>query len=228
MIISHKHRFIFLKTRKTAGTTVELVLRELCGPDDIITPLLEDEEAISKGRKAQNYEVHGWWGSQRPLLKRRVFRKAPQDYGYHSHIVAKHVRHLVDEDVWNGYFKFSFDRNPWDRQVSDYHFRYRKIDNPPTFAEHVRTHRRARMKNYDVYSIDGEPCVDFMGRFESLEDDLKTALDRIGVALDQDLPRAKAGIRKTKAHYRDYYDDELRETIARWYAPEIRLLGYEF
>ena len=39
MIVSHKHKFIFLKTKKTAGTSIELALTKLCGDDDIITPL---------------------------------------------------------------------------------------------------------------------------------------------------------------------------------------------
>ena len=38
MIISHKHNFIFIKTRKTAGSSVELYLENFCGPDDIISP----------------------------------------------------------------------------------------------------------------------------------------------------------------------------------------------
>ena len=32
MIVSHEHKFIFLKTKKTAGTSIELALSELCGP----------------------------------------------------------------------------------------------------------------------------------------------------------------------------------------------------
>lgn len=39
MIASYKCNFIFIKTRKTAGTSVELALGEHCGPDDIITPI---------------------------------------------------------------------------------------------------------------------------------------------------------------------------------------------
>ena len=38
MIISHKHKFIFLKTRKTAGTSVQIALSGICDQDlDIIT-----------------------------------------------------------------------------------------------------------------------------------------------------------------------------------------------
>jgi hypothetical protein len=37
MIISHKHKFIFLKTRKTAGSSIEKYLYRYLGPDDICT-----------------------------------------------------------------------------------------------------------------------------------------------------------------------------------------------
>ena len=37
MIISHRHRFIFVRTEKTAGSSVEQALAELCGPEDVIT-----------------------------------------------------------------------------------------------------------------------------------------------------------------------------------------------
>ena len=37
MIISHRHRFIFVRTEKTAGSSVEQALAEVCGPEDVIT-----------------------------------------------------------------------------------------------------------------------------------------------------------------------------------------------
>jgi hypothetical protein len=39
MIVSHRHRFIFIKTHKTAGSSMEMALAPLCGPDDIVTPM---------------------------------------------------------------------------------------------------------------------------------------------------------------------------------------------
>jgi hypothetical protein len=229
MIVSHEHRFIFLKTKKTAGTSVELALTELCGPDDIITPLTEIDEARRIGaRGAQNWRLHGWWGSPRPLLKRRWFKFSAADYGFYNHMKAAEARALVDDKVWRSYFKFAFDRNPWDRQVSFYHHRYRNEKAPPSFACFMHDDARARIDNYDIYSIDGGVAVDFVGRYESLEEDLKTVLDRVGLCLKTELPRAKATFRRTNLPYRNYYDDDTRAIVARWYAREIALLDYEF
>jgi hypothetical protein len=60
MIVSHKHRFIFLKTKKTAGTSIELALSALCGRDDIITPLAQPEdEPLRLGHAPQNWRRPG-------------------------------------------------------------------------------------------------------------------------------------------------------------------------
>ena len=91
-----------------------------------------------------------------------------------------------------------------------------------------RTASAARLNNYEIYSLDGEPCVDFLGRFETLEEDFRRALGEIGLAFEHELPRAKAGIRKNGKHYRDYYDDHTRAVVGEWYAREIKLLGYSF
>ena len=49
VIASHQHRFIFLKTRKTAGTSVEIALSKVCGPDDIITEISPEDQAAWLG-----------------------------------------------------------------------------------------------------------------------------------------------------------------------------------
>ena len=48
MIASHQHRFIFLKTRKTAGTSVEIALSKVCGPDDVITEISPEDEELRR------------------------------------------------------------------------------------------------------------------------------------------------------------------------------------
>jgi hypothetical protein len=230
MIVSHEYRFIFLKTKKTAGTSIELALSRLCGADDVIPPITESDEALrAAGSEPRNWRMHGWWQSRRPLFKRSWLSVSAQDYGFYNHMPAEEARALINDDkVWRSYFKFAFDRNPWDRQVSFYHHRYRGKADPPPFTDFIYNDRRARLNNYDIYSIGGEVAVDFVGRYESLEADLRHALDQLGLALDSELPRAKVGIRRSAAPYRDYYDGDTRAIVGDWYAREIKLLHYAF
>jgi hypothetical protein len=230
MIVSHEHKFIFLKTKKTAGTSIELALSQLCGASDIIPPVTPSDEVLrAPGSESRNWRVHGWWQSPRPLHRRGWFRVVPEDYGFYNHMPADEARALLnDNKIWNSYFKFAFDRNPWDRQVSAYHFRYRREASPPPLAEFLSDEKRARLNNYEIYSLDGEVCVDFLGRFETLEKDFKHVLGEIGLAFDKELPRAKSNIRRDEKHYRDYYNEHTRDIVGDWYAREIKLLSYSF
>lgn len=79
-----------------------------------------------------------------------------------------------------------------------------------------------------VYSIDGNLAVDFLGRFETLEKDLRFALEHVGLSTAEALPDAKTRFRPVSVPYRDHYDEDTRNIVADWYASEIKLLGYEF
>ena len=83
MIVSHEHRFIFLKTRKTAGTSVEIALSGICGPDDIITPITPADEVLRADlRGPQNF-------ASPPLVREAT-----------NHSPARKAREIVGEDVW--------------------------------------------------------------------------------------------------------------------------------
>lgn len=235
MILSHKHKFIFLKTKKTAGTSIEIGLTELCGDDDVITPLTEADERLRSGeRGAQNWRQHGWWNSPRPFRQRRMFKTAAQDYGFYNHMTAAAAKALInDDDIWRSYFKFAFDRNPWDRQVSWYFYKTKSKRKRPSFERFMSSRRRAYVNNHDIYRLDGtrdaELAVNFLGRYENLQEDLNKALEEAGVEQRIEVPKVNVTPNKDETRdYRSYYSEELREMIAAWYAPEIKLLGYEF
>ena len=45
--------------------------------------------------------------------------------GFYPHIPAGEIRRLIGEQIRGDYFKFTIERNPWDGQVSLYHWHYR-------------------------------------------------------------------------------------------------------
>ena len=230
MIVSHQHRFIFLKSKKTAGTSVELALSAICGSGDIITPLAQPEdERLRRGLSPQNWRRC----TIGALARRRVAEvfdrsgKSIKHIDYHGHITAEKARGFLGARVWNSYFKFTIERNPWDRQVSFWQFKAGKMhcEGMP-FADFLR-HDCAKLSNSDIYLIDNKLAVNHVVRYEHLVSDLEVVLAHLGVKTTLDLPRAKGNYRKL-GDYRAQYDEATRDWVARTYRREIDLFGYSF
>lgn len=255
MIISHTHRFIFIKSLKTAGTSIEAALSQHCGGDDVIVPI---------NAFAHNLDEHGN-PIHRGMNADEIYRKIGQ------HVDAATIKARVPAEVWDGYFKFSITRNPWDRALSYFFWDRRKdpaikprrrwwhrlgvpfddftpvrdlftrflnektlgeTDDERFFVrEGSQRHRvpaEGYLENNDrFYFIDDQPCTDFVIRYEHLQKDYREVCRRIGIP-PSDLPQLKAGIRKQRRPYTDYYTDETREIVARLHANDIRHFGYEF
>ena len=138
---------------------------------------------------------------------------------------AGEVRQLLGRRTFDSYYKFCFERNPWDKVVSDYFWvnrsgEYRDLDDFFT---------RYKLKSdFKRYTIDGKPVVDFIGRYEHLLDDLEKVTVRLGIPFDRWLPRAKGGHRDPRAHYRELLSPAQRDLIAERFKREIELMDYEF
>jgi len=225
MIVSHKHKFIFLKTRKTAGTSMEIALSKFCGPDDIITRIGDKDEAIRQQlgyRGTQNRVVPWRVASLRYLIEQRRVR-------YHNHIAARWVRAMLGERVWDTYFKFCIERNPWDKAVSLYYWRTRRAPNDkPTLVDFLRSEKQQSLSNHYIYTLDGELAVDHVMRYENLDAELVTLGRKLGLPETPQMPRAKASFRKDRRHYSELFGEAERALVAWACAPEIALLDYKF
>lgn len=214
MIVCHEHRFIFMKTLKTAGTSVEIELSRVCGPRDVVTPLPLDDEVLRAGRGGRPPQNH-----ESPPLPERV----------HEHIRASKVRPIVGREVWDGYFSFAIERNPWDAVVSLFYWLRRndKVDTFERFLTMPNIEQLAR-RNYQAYHLRGAVAVDRVLRFERLADDLAEVWEHLSLPGAPQLTHAKAGARPLGSDYRELYDAESAELVRRVFARQIEELGYRF
>lgn len=230
MLLSHKHRFIFLKIKKTAGTSIEISLSRYCdGPDDIITDLAPADQALRDKLliKPKNRLAH--WHSYRVTDAYVLITRGKRKRQFWGHMPAVAVRERVGAEVWNSYFKFAIDRNPWDKTISNYYWRCRGKTGRIDLDEYFRRYTgRFNHYNFPVYSIHGAVAVDFVGRYENLIPDLTNALQQVGIEFDGWLPRAKGAARIDRRHYSEVLNEQQREIISSHFRAEVDLLGYRF
>ena len=81
-----------------------------------------------------------------------------------------------------------------------------------------------RPQSQQLIDDDGNIVLDFVGRYEELQQSFDTISERIGLPAT-DLLRKNASEHATFAKY---YDDELIETIGNYYREDLRMFDYEF
>jgi hypothetical protein len=109
VLVSHEKEFIFLKTSKTAGTSVEMVLEPFCAPPNH-QPSEKTRKIVSK---------HGVVGRRMIPSKKPSWLFRWQNRWAH-HDPAAVVQRRLGKDRFLRYTKVSVARNPFDRAVSQF------------------------------------------------------------------------------------------------------------
>lgn len=203
MIINNKYNFLFIHIQKTAGTSVTNSLNKI--------------------------------------------EETKQLYYPHSMINILNVRN------YQNYFKFCFVRNPFDRLLSWYNMIINKgvhndwsdylLKNSDNFSEFLNLTEIIIEKNplESMYEIEypksisfnqldyisdnnGNILVDFIGRFEIINEDYNKIMEKINVK-DLPLPHLNKFDHKD---YRNYYTDKDVEKVYEMYKRDIEYFGYEF
>lgn len=164
MIINKAFKIIFVKTKKTAGTSFEIALSKFCDADDIITPVTPKDEQLrySLGFKcAQNYKRYFW----------RDFRFQAKGK-YYNHIPLVSIKNLVPNAIFNDYRKITIYRNPFDVAISRYYWEG-GLKTGLNFFEYIQAYTSHLRENSYIAPIYGNIKCDIFLRYESLQEDMK-------------------------------------------------------
>jgi len=228
MIICHAHRYIFLKTNKTAGTSIEIALCKYCGPDDVITPISRDDEELRTSlghRGPQHFLSPSTDYDVRDHFRRLVLRKPKRRY--YNHITAAEVRGFIGPEVWQSYFKFCFERHPYDRVLSLYYWRHKAEPRPPV-SEFIRSGapELLRRRGWDLYTIDGKVAVDRVCLYENMTEELERVRLQFGFPEPLSLPRAKGAHRDRKRTTDEMLSAADKAAIREMFRVEFERYGF--
>lgn len=214
-MISHKHKCIFVEVPRTGSTSV----RKLIGKPK--TPHLNICQIRS--------ELCNHW-SHDSRFSGRLKSLA-------SLLRPEAARVEAGEQIFRSYFKFGFVRNPWDRVVSLYMRptceQMRARIGFDTFVENIEfssatcQHPVPHRNQLDWFvDPDGEVMVNFIGRFERLNEDWEVISQRIGLA-GQRLPHKNKKV-GDKKHYTEWYTPKTIDLIRRKFSVDIEYFEYDF
>lgn len=217
MLISHSKKFIFLKTSKTAGTSVESYFEKWCMPAGDWERVHYRDEYISETG------IIGYRGAN------------PGDSIFYNHISARELKRLISSQTWEEYYKFTVVRNPFDKLVSAFYFQHRdkKVDQL-TRNELVRSFRGWLESGNIIYDgnkylIDGKVVVDEFIRYESLYEGIRKICGALSVPFEREqIPTFKSGIRDKTVKLGELYDKKSIALVKKVYSFELEFFDYSF
>lgn len=228
MIISHKYKFIFIKNVKTAGTSIEIFLSQICGKDDIITPIYPHVEP----HFARNYK--GYWNPFPELYFYKLrgikfeFKNFIKKIKFYNHIPALRIKNRISKHIWNDYYKFCVERNPFDKTLSHYHMINHNSDGNKTLEEYFKD-RNFCVNYYRYADYNDNIFVDEVIKYESLIDELDVLFRRLGIPFNGSLGvKAKSSYRKDKKPYQEFFTKKQVNVIRKVFQKEIAIHNYQF
>ncbi|WP_372735744.1 sulfotransferase family 2 domain-containing protein [Nocardioides sp.] len=207
MLISDTHRFLFIHVQKTGGSTI----------DNNLSAALGDVRRIPEAHRHAPLE--------------RLLQLEP---GLADYWIAGFVRNPWSRMVswWRMVERF---RDGADRGVERYldHLKRNKfiasvIAEHPDFESFIlnATAEHARLRKPQVeFMTTPTRDADFVGRQESLESDLKTIYDRLGLEWT---PLESVNIDPGRPDYHDLYTPASRDRVAELFAADLSAYDYTF
>lgn len=204
MFISHLYKFIFIKTRKTAGSSIEKFFLDLHkNTDDFVFGGMPPEKMNPVNIKQKKDVEHAGW--------QWISKSYPSE--------------------WKEYYKFTIERNSWDKVVSTY---YWQLKNGPwkikPFNEYIELQQKLFNRGcWQLYTNQNEVIVDSVLQYNSISKDFSVIANRLNIPYNNELEniRLKSSIRKNSS-YKNMYNEKTKELVKNSFIQPINYFNYEF
>jgi len=173
-------------------------------------------------------------GSLRIFLKNYDDSTKLETMAGKHHLTACQIRDRLGQDIYKRFYKFSIVRNSWDWLVSLYHYileqsahpRHDEVKKLQSFEAFVDFEiALGEMRQVDFLTDEsGNLIVDFVGRFETLHQDVDYLCRKLKLEKQAFPHRNKS----SHVDYRKYYNDRTQRLVHQYFQKDIDLFGYEF
>jgi hypothetical protein len=242
VILSFRHRFLFVRGRKVAGTSVEIALSTICGPDGIAPPLIAVDERVRQalGGHCGNYGDDpvfelAFVEAIRSASPEQLARIPAPPSRYWPHMSVMEVEAAVGRPL-DDFQLVCVERDPYAKVISLLSMRrqfadYRQgatadmaaaID---TFVQDlddaIAGGRLKGLKTIDMYA--GRPPR--VLHYESLERDLAAFTADLGVPTPP-LPHAKRGPLSNSIDPAGVFRRDQMDFLGDYFAADLAAFGY--
>jgi hypothetical protein len=225
--INHELKAIYIHIPKNGGLYIEDILTKYYGFRTLYFTRNDHEEFIDQ---FNNFDPNKLLNGFIKIRKKGILR-------YFSTSKEHNEKTLMDEEKWNSYYKFTFVRNPYSKLVSAYQylvqdeaFHFEKfIENMDSLNNYIYTH--AFISQYEhLLNANNEIKLDFIGRFENLNEDLITVLTNLGIKKIKHGDYINKNIiingSKKKVDYITYYNENLIKIVNYLFDKDFETFNY--
>lgn len=158
--------------------------------------------------------------------------------GIHKHATAAEIQGAIGDEMFGRYFKFAFVRNPYDFLVSLYfyiqqskHHRFHQTVSNLSFGDFIEWYLAQQPPRQVDFLMDAPKqqfLVDYVGRFETLQQDVSLLCRRLGLTPAVTLAHKNPSQLRKIASYQSYYDDRAIAQVADYFALDLQALHYRY
>jgi len=169
--------------------------------------------------------------------------------GHPKHMTLNEYSSVLSKKLLDNIFKFTIIRNPFDLVLSQYYYglynektfwngkndyEYKKNITFNDYIIFIQNNKRNDIKerlstnvySLDEYIISDNVELDFIGRYENLNEDIKKIYSCLDIEY-KELPfENKSKI--NKLNYKDYYNNQTKDLVYKIFKDELKKYNYEF
>lgn len=209
MLISHKHKFLFLHVPKSAGTSIRSALASYSEVRPTHTPKHVYNHHVRANHLKSHFESQKWNWSE--YFKFTFFRNPWDITASIWHYAHKCIQETKGIDTSN-----------WAN--SDWFVRAKRITNLNNFDEFVFNYVSYDTQLSFAFDENNNLIVDFIGDFDNLNKDFNTICQKIGITTP-DLPKLN---QSSSRPYQSLYSQKSIDHVHKIYKKTIDYMNFSF